>query len=155
MRTRFTPSSPINRKSSRTRSTGGKKSPSAFGVNGPYVTPFRKNFRVPSKKNFARTRIGSSVFVVADGVSRAADISGKRIRRLRRLTQIVRENSSQPFELPRDTFRDVADAQLRRKHVECVGFDFPMRRTAIGDFCKKIAREKRSCRFEHAIFFTK
>src|SRR3954469_2555890 len=60
MRTTLTPSARISSKSARAFAGSPTKWPSASGANGPYVTPFRKNLRSPSKKNFARTRIGSS-----------------------------------------------------------------------------------------------
>src|SRR3954469_10374180 len=60
MRTTLTPSARISSKSARAFAGSPTKWPSASGANGPYVTPFRKNLRSPSKKNFARTRMGSS-----------------------------------------------------------------------------------------------
>src|SRR3954465_6049831 len=60
MRTTFTPSARMSSKSARAFAGSPTKWPSASGANGPYVTPFKKNLRSPSKKNLARTRIGSS-----------------------------------------------------------------------------------------------
>ena len=59
MRMTFSPASRICARSRSTCSRAPRKSPSASGLNGPYVIPLTKNFRSPSKKNFDLTPDGA------------------------------------------------------------------------------------------------
>src|ERR1700722_13421844 len=51
MRRQFAPRSSICSRSRRACAGEGRVSPSASGLNGPYVTPFTKNFSLPIRKN--------------------------------------------------------------------------------------------------------
>src|SRR5437016_11156832 len=87
VRKQLTPSSRINTKSVSTVLAGGKGTPGREGENGPYVTPFKKNFSSLRKKNRPRRSTFSSATIRLrddsknDGIGRSITGVSRRSRR--------------------------------------------------------------------------